>query len=65
MLKNLAEGQKQVPRRMKMLVLWQFVSVCFQYRQTELFIRDEREGTMYMNTSSYFVNYFCGDNLMY
>jgi hypothetical protein len=65
MLKNLAERQKQVPRRMKMLILWQFVLICSLYEQTELFISNKPEGTMYMNTSSYFVNYFYGDSAVF
>ena len=65
MLKNLAERQNQVPSITKMLVSWQFFFDCFPGtgKQTERFISNGSEGTLYANTSSYFVDYFYGDNV--
>jgi hypothetical protein len=49
MLKNLCEGQKQVPSRTKMLVSWQFFFSTFPgtEKQTERFVSNGTEGTLY------------------
>ena len=60
MFKNLAEGQKVVPRRTKMLGLWLFRFVRGKGKQTERFISNGSEVTVYANIISYFVNYFFG-----
>lgn len=60
MFKNLFEGQKKFPRRTKMLDLWLFRFVPGTGKQTERFISNGSEGTVYANTVSYFVNYFWG-----
>jgi hypothetical protein len=33
-------------------------------KQTERFVSNGSEGTLYNNTNSYFLNYVCGDNVI-
>jgi len=49
-----------------MLVLWQFVSIYSGTgKQTERFINKGSEGTLCGNASSYFVNCFNDENVIY
>jgi len=66
MLKNLAERKPKVPRRKNC----KFYDNLFRFvpgtgKQTERFISKVCEGTLYINASRYFVNYFNDENLIY